>query len=187
MVHFFPLFSQDGKRVSDTLLVKVDSVKIDTLINGVRQISKSAIDTKVTYSTSPEGYIKRDVINKKVTLVNSAQVNYGEIEIKADSILIDMKTNLLYAIGRKDTSDKIIGKPQFKEGSQEFEADELTYNFKTRKALIKNIVTRQEDGLLHSQFTKLLEDGTSNISQSTYSTCDAVIPHFYINLPKARV
>lgn len=187
MVHFFPLFSQEGKKVSDTLLVKVDSLKIDTLLNSVRQISKKAIDTKIPYLTSPEGYIKRDVINKKVILVSGAQVNYGEIEIKADSILIDMKTNLLYAIGRKDTSGKVIGKPQFKEGAQEFEADELTYNFKTRKALIKNIITKQEDGLLHSQFTKLLEDGTSNISRSTYSTCDAETPHFYINLPKARV
>ena len=75
----------------------------------------------------------------------------------------------------------------FKEGSQEFEADELTYNFKTRKALIKDIITKQDDGLLHSAFTKLLEDGTSNISKSTYSTCDADTPHFYINLPKAKV
>jgi hypothetical protein len=187
LVHFFPLYSQEGKRVTDTLIIHTDSLKSDTIQSGIRKVSSNAIDAKVTYSTSVEGYIKRDVINKKVTLVNSAQVNYGEIQIKADSILINMKSNLLYAIGRKDTSGKIIGKPQFKEGSQEFEADELTYNFKTRKALIKNIVTKQEDGLLHSQFTKLLEDGTSNISQSTYSTCDADTPHFYINLPKARV
>ena len=40
---------------------------------------------------------------------------------------------------------------------------------------------------MHSSFTKLLEDGTSNISKSTYSTCDADTPHFYINLPKAKV
>ena len=98
-----------------------------------------------------------------------------------------MNTNLLYAIGRKDTTGKVIGKPAFKEGSNEFASDELTYNFKTRKALIKNIITKQDAGLLHSAFTKLLEDGTSNISRSTYSTCDADTPHFYINLPKARV
>ncbi len=61
-----------------------------------------------------------------------------------------MKTNLLFAIGRKDTTGKVIGKPSFKEGTNEFESDELTYNFKTRKALIKNIVTKQDAGLLHS-------------------------------------
>ena len=98
-----------------------------------------------------------------------------------------MNTNLLYAIGIKDSTGKVTGKPSFKEGSNVFDSDELTYNFKTRKALIKNIVTKQDAGLLHSAFTKLLEDGTSNISRSTYSTCAADTPHFYISLPKARV
>ena len=98
-----------------------------------------------------------------------------------------MSTNLLFAIGRKDTSGKVVGSPVFKEGTQEFESKELTYNFKTRKAVVRNIITKQADGLLHSNFTKLLEDGTSNILKSTYSTCDADTPHFYINLPKAKV
>jgi hypothetical protein len=187
MVQSLSLFSQEGKMVSDTLLIQKDSVIVDTILTKPRKISENAIDAKVTYSTSQEGYIMRDVINKKVTLVNSAVVNYGEIEIKADSIHINMRANTLYAVGRKDTTGKVIGKPVFKEGSQEIEADELTYNFKSRRAIAKNIITKQEDGLLHSQFTKLLEDGTSNISKSTYSTCDADTPHFYINLPKARV
>jgi hypothetical protein len=185
IVQSFSSFSQEGKNVVDTLLILKDSVIVDTIFTKPRKVSSNAIDSKVTYSSV--GYKKVDIINKKVVLVDQAKVNYGEIEIKADSILINMKTNLLFAIGRRDTSGKIVGKPQFKEGSQEFEADELTYNFKTRKALIKGIITKQQDGLLHSAFTKLLEDGTSNISRSTYSTCDADTPHFYINLPRARV
>jgi hypothetical protein len=185
MVQSLSLLSQEGKNVIDTMLVQQDSVLIDTALIKLRRPSSNAIDKKVTYSAV--GLIKRDIINKKVILIESAVVNYGEIEIKADSIVFNMKTNLLFAAGRMDSTRKIVGKPVFKEGSQEFEADELTYNFKTRKALIKNIITKQEDGLLHSELTKLLEDGTSNISKSTYSTCDADTPHFYINLPKAKV
>jgi LptD protein len=184
-VQSFSLFSQEGRFVKDTLLIRQDSVLNDTVKKSLYQPSSSAITSKVTYSAV--GYRKTDVLNKKVILVNSAKVNYEEIEIKADSIAFDMKTNLLFAVGRRDTTGKYVGKPVFKEGSQEFEADELTYNFKTRKALIKNIITKQDAGLLHSAFTKLLEDGTSNISRSTYSTCDADTPHFYINLPRARV
>jgi hypothetical protein len=185
LVQSLLLFSQETKNVMDTLVIQQDSVIVDTIITNLRKTSANAIDAKVTYSAG--GYIKRDIVNKKVYLIKNAVVNYGEIEIKADSIVFNMKTNLLFAIGRIDTAGKLIGKPVFKEGSQEFEADELTYNFKTRKALIKNIITKQEDGLLHSSFTKLLEDGTSNISKSTYSTCDADTPHFYINLPRAKV
>jgi hypothetical protein len=179
------LFSQEGKIVADTLVIQKDSVITDTVLIKVRRPSSSAIKSKVTYNAVD--YRKIDLINKRVILIKTAEVNYSEINIKADSIIIDMKTNLLFAVGRRDTTGKIIGKPVFKEGTQEFSADELTYNFKTRKAFIKNIITKQDEGLLHSAFTKLLEDGTSNISRSTYSTCDADTPHFYINLPRARV
>lgn len=185
MVRTFLLFSQVDKTNPDTLAVRKDSLKVDTLNLKVRQPASEGIDSKITYKSVDR--IKRDIINKQFILVNDAEIKYGDIEVKADSIVINMETNLLFAIGRKDTTGKVIGKPAFKEGSNEFKSDELTYNFKTHKAIIKNIVTKQDAGLLHSQFTKLLEDKTSNISHSTYSTCDADTPHFYINLPKARV
>jgi hypothetical protein len=185
MVQSILLFSQERKNIIDTLVIQQDSVITDTILTNLRRPSSNAIDKKVTFSA--RGYRKNDLINKKVVLVDGVVVNYGEIEIKADSIVFNMQTNLLFAAGRKDTTGKIAGTPVFKEGAQSFEAEELTYNFKTRKALIKNIVTKQDDGLLHSAFTKLLEDGTSNISRSSYSTCDADTPHFYINLPRAKV
>jgi len=185
LVQCFYLFSQEGKQGIDTLTIPNDTVRIDTVNLQVRKASASGIDSKITYKAAD--VIKRDIINKKFILVKNAVINYGDLEIKADSIIINMSTNILYAIGRKDTTGKVNGKPSFKEGSNVFDSDELTYNFKTKKAIVKNIVTKQDAGLLHSQYTKLLEDGTSNISRSTYSTCDADTPHFYINLPKARV
>ncbi len=185
MVQTFVLFSQEGKNTLDTLVARQDSVMKDTILTNVLKPSPHAVDKQVTYKAAD--FIKRDIANKRVILVKDAVVDYGDIEIKADSIAFDMTSNLLFAIGRKDTSGKVVGSPVFKEGSQEFEAKELTYNFKTKKAVVKNIITKQADGLLHSNFTKLLEDGTSNILRSTYSTCDADTPHFYINLPKAKV
>jgi hypothetical protein len=185
MVQTFVLFSQEGIDIPDSLAVRRDTLVKDSITVNIRKPSKNSIDKLVTYKATD--YIKRDIAHKKVILVKDAVVDYGDIEIKADSIIFNMKTNLLFAVGRRDTTGKIAGKPVFKEGSQEFEADELTYNFKTHKAFIKNIITKQEDGLIHSAFTKLLEDKTSNISRSTYSTCDADTPHFYINLPKAKV
>ncbi len=176
------LFSQENEKVPDSLQVKQIP---DTLHPNILKPAPDAIDKEVTYKAA--GMIIRDVVNKRVFLVDKAVVNYGDLEIKADSIVFDMKTNLLFAIGRKDTTGKVIGSPVFKEGSEEFEATELTYNFKTRKAIVSNIITKQSDGILHSKFTKLLEDGTSDIMNSTYSTCDLDPPHFYISLPKAKV
>ena len=190
------MFSQEKNPVLDTLQIEQDTlVRPDTILRqdtlftdsipGLRKISPSAISSKVTYSATD--YTKTDMVNQRVYLVQSATVIYEDIEIKADSIIFSKESNLVYAVGRKDSTGTIIGKPVFKSGSQEFEADTLWYNFMTEKARIRNIVTKQDQGLLRSQVTKLLEDGTSNIFKSTYSTCEAPIPHFYINLKKARV
>jgi hypothetical protein len=176
-------FSLEGYKPGHPINLPQDTLKKDTL--AVKQIATSTIESKVTYTA--QGYVKRNIVDKEVVLVTSATVNYGDIEIKADSIEINMKKNILFAVGRKDTTGKVQGKPVFKEGSQEIQADSLYYNFKTKKAYATNIVTKQEQGLLHSAVTKLLEDGTSNIGRSTYSTCDLDTPHFYINLPRARI
>jgi hypothetical protein len=185
MVSFTSLFSQEPVSLQDTNLIRRDTTALDTTIIKLKKISPDAIDKQVVYTSV--GQKKNDLINKTATLINQAVVTYGDIEIKADSIVFNMATNTVYASGIRDSTGKVHGTPVFKEGSQEYESDSLVYNFLTRKAIAYNIVTKQDEGLLHSKVTKLLDDGTSNISKSTYSTCDADHPHFYINLPKAKV
>ncbi len=140
---------------------------------------------QVTYTAA--GYKKNDLVNKKATLVKSAEVNYDDIKITADSIEFNMETNQVFAVGLKDTTGEVVGKPVLEIGIRTYNADTLTYNFKTGMAVVKIIVTEQDEGLLRSRIAKLLDDGTTNIYRSTYSTCDADTPHFYINLPKAKV
>ena len=185
MVQSISLFSQEGKSTADSNITRQDTLVPDTLSGIRKKISPSAIDKQVKYTS--KGLKRNDLIKRQAILTEEAQVNYGDLEITADSIVFDMAKNTVFATGRNDTTGKVIGKPVFKQGSQEIESDSLLYDFVTRKAIAYKIVTKQEEGLLHSEVTKLLEDGTSNISRSTYSTCDAEPPHFYINLPKAKI
>jgi len=177
------LFSQEAIIKSDSLIIRSDSTITDTIF--LKRISSEAIEKQVTYKA--EGYKRNDLINKKSTLVKKAEVNYDNIKITADSIEFNMETSQVYATGIKDTAGIVQGKPVLEIGSQTYNADTLTYNFKTGQAVVKVIVTNQEDGLLRSRIAKMLDDGTTNIFRSTYSTCDADTPHFYINLPKAKV
>jgi len=186
MVQSIPLFSQEGISAVDTTLASRDTLVFDSDTISLKGISPDAIDKQVTYTS--RGMKKNDLVNKTSTLVDGAVVKYGEIEIAADSIVFNMQNNTVFATGRRDSTGKLAGTPVFKDGgSQEIASDSLFYNFVTRKAIAYEIVTKQEEGLLRSDVTKLLEDGTSNIARSTYSTCDAEEPHFYIRLPKAKI
>jgi hypothetical protein len=185
MVRFIPLFSQESKPVVDTNLVRQDTIAADSTKQNLRLISHSAVDKQVKYNAV--GQKRNDLVNKTATLINKAVVTYGDIEIRADSIVFNMATSTVYAAAGKDTTAKGEGKPVFKDGSQEYKCDSLIYDFVTKKAIAYNIVTKQDEGLLRSSVTKLLGDGTSNIGRSTYSTCDAEHPHFYVNLTRAKV
>jgi len=185
MVRSVLLFSQEGQFAADSTQVIQDTLITNATEQSQIINSKNAIDRQIKYTAA--GYKKNDMFNKKAILRDQAVVTYGDIEIKADSIVFNMELNTVYAAGMKDSTGKVTGTPVFKDGTQEFEVKELVYNFKTKKAIAYQLVTQQEEGLLRSQITKLLDDGTSNIAKSTYSTCDAEVPHFYINLPKAKI
>jgi len=171
--------------IASQLLKSVQDTTIrDTIAPGSMKISKDAVDKDITYTA--EESIKTDLISKKVYLIKGAKVNYGDIELNADSIVMDMETGSVYATGIPDSTGKLAGRPVFSQGSQEFESNELTYNFKSKKAIIKNIRTEQEGGYLNSTTAKLNNDGTVFVDNSKYSTCDAEEPHFYIKLRKAK-
>jgi lipopolysaccharide assembly outer membrane protein LptD (OstA) len=184
MVQCYLLFSQEEKVVIDSIPKSKTSMIPDSII-AKRGLSKDAIDMAITHVA--KGYRRTDLINKKVWLVGDAVVTYGDITLKADSIVLNMETGQVYAIGRRDSTGKVIGSPEFKQGEEQFKSKELTYNFKTKKGLIKNIFTEQDQGFLHSEVSKRLNDGTINISRSTYSTCNLEHPHFSVNFNKAKV
>jgi lipopolysaccharide assembly outer membrane protein LptD (OstA) len=169
----------------DSLLIKDKSQLNDTTAKGII-VSNDAIDEIIYYKTSSKGKIKTDIVNRKVILIDGGDVTYGDVELKADSIVLDMQTGSVYATGRPDSTGTMAGTPIFTQGSEEFDAKELTYNFKTRKAYIKNVKTEQEGGYLHSTTAKMNPDKTVFVDHSTYSTCDAEDPHFYIALNKAK-
>jgi lipopolysaccharide assembly outer membrane protein LptD (OstA) len=183
MVQCIKLFSQEEKVIIDTIpFHKTSSVSDTTRKPG---ISKDAIDLPIFHTA--KGYRKTDLEHRKVYLVEGAEVRYGDITLKADSIVLNMETGAVFAIGRKDTTGKLIGEPDFKQGEEQFKSRELNYNFKSKRGLIKNIFTEQDQGYLHSEISKRMDDGTVNINTSTFSTCQLEHPHFSVNFNKAKV
>jgi len=159
------------KGVLDTLLVDENPLKTNKSIMNLTPQSSNVIDKKVTYTAS--GYIKQDTINQMIVLIDNAIVTFGEIRIKADSIVFNRETNQIYAMGRQGSSGIIIGKPIFKVGSQEFEADEITYNLNTRKALVKNML-KQENRELKDSGSIVKPSTPKQYDRSNNDTSDTI-------------
>ena len=170
--------------VPDSSLIPKKSVAAaDSLVSD----ETAGFDAEVEYTA--DGYITlvQDSTGNKIFMYNNAQVKYKDIELKAAYIELNRDSNLIYAVGKPDSTGVIAGKPVFKQGEQEFEADEVRYNFKTKKGIVTGVVTEQEGGFVHSGRTKLLNDSTYCLRNGKYTTCDAEHPHFWLEMTKAKV
>jgi len=176
---------QEAALVYDSLAIVRDTVEKPKGSVILTKVSGDAIDATVTYKS--EGYKRNDLASRKVYLIDQAEINYKNIYLKADSIVLDMDLATVFASGRIDSTGKLTGKVIFREGEESYEVDSLRYSFKSTRALINNIVTRQEEGFLHSSMTKKQDDGTLHFSSSSFTTCDAEHPHFRIEMPRAKI
>jgi len=184
MLHLI-VAGQEVNFVYDSLAAGRDSVGKPRGSVILSKVSKDAIDATVTYKS--EGYKKNDLASRKVYLIDQAEINYKTIYLKADSIVLDMDMATVFASGRIDSTGRLTGKVIFREGQESYEVDSLRYSFKSTRAIINNIVTRQEEGFLHSSLTKKQDDGTLHFSSSRFTTCDAEHPHFRIEMPRAKI
>lgn len=166
--------------ISDTITLATDSVRQDTIK------AKPLFDDIVSYSSDDS--LKFVIDTKEMFLYKNAFVKYLSTELKADYIEMNMESNIAYASGLPDTAGVIVGKPKFKDGSQEFESLDLKYNFKTGKGLIKEIITQQGEGYIQGKLTKKMSDSVYCVRDGWYTTCDHHDhPHFYVRMSKAKM
>ena len=148
-------------------------------------IQKSEIETTINYSAKDS--IFYDLKSQKIKLYGNSKIDYGEINLEAYEILVNWNDKTLDANYLTDSTGKKIGKPIFSEGNQSYETDKITYNFDSRKAKIKGIVTQLDDAYMQGEDVKKNEEDELFISHAMYTTCNLEEPHFHISSGKIKV
>ncbi|MGF1639005.1 MAG: putative LPS assembly protein LptD [Cyclobacteriaceae bacterium] len=170
---------------ADTLLSTdvLDTAKQD--IDSAKVAKKGDIETTIKYTAKDS--IRLDMPKMIVELYGDAKIIYGNIELEAAEIQINYATKIITAKGVPDTLGVMQGKPVFKEGAETYYTDEMMYNFDTKKAVIKGVVTQQGDAnmrgtrVFKNQFDELY------IADAIYTTCNMADPHFHISSKKIKL
>lgn len=169
---------QDSLRVADSTS-RADS--LDLL--GKSSISKPAFS--VAKDSSRQVFVDGQ---RKMFYWGDVQVSYENITLKADYMEYDMNSGTVFARGTLDTlTGEWKGQPEMTQGDQTFNMEEIRYNFNSRKARITNMITKEDDGILHGQNIKMLPDKSINITHGKYTVCDLEHPHYYLKLSSAKV
>ncbi len=183
--------------VSDSLRAVLDSTALaDSLARmdslSARQdsldlLSKSSLD-QPAFTAARDSIIEDFTDGKRMLYYyGDVSVKYGDMELKADYMEYDLQTKTVFARGTKDSTGVITGMPTMTQGGKTYTMEELRYNFDTGKARITNMVTQEQDGILHGQNIKMMPDKSINITKGKYTVCDAEHPHYYLHLTAAKV
>jgi hypothetical protein len=177
----------------DTLLFKktdsIPFVKKDTLI--FQELDTISLDSAKQKETIEDiithvakDYTIQNAKNKTVKLYNEANITYTDIDLKAGIIIVDYIKNTLFAKGIVDSTG-YVQRPIFKQGSEESEQDSIIYNFKSKKALIYGLKTKQGEMFTFGKKTKRVNDSTIYVRDIKFTTSEKL--DYYIGTSKAKI
>ena len=189
------------ERKEKTVAIATDTTKLDSLqlaiirhnkaiddslrLDSINRRRKNGIDAPVVYSGSDSlVYIAG---SKTDHIYGDAKVDYENMKLAAERIHMSLDSNLVHAEGVVDTLGVKSGTPVFNMGSDKYESDRMSFNFKTKKGLISNVYTEQQDGFMTATTSKRDSSGVIYMQKGRYTTCDAENPDFYISLSRAKV
>lgn len=160
-----------------------DSIRLDSL----NRTKKNGIDAPVNYEAQDS--MVYDALTKTAYLYGTSEVKYTAMDLKSDRIRMSLDSSVVHATGTPDSTAKggIKGRPIFTMGSDTYDTDTIAFNFKSKKGLVRNAYTKQQDGFLTSEISKRAENGDVYLAHGRYTTCDKEHPDFYIALSRAKV
>ena len=159
-----------------------DSLTLDSL----NRQRKNGIDAPVKYTANDS--LTYEAGTGTAHLYGDSHVEYMNMDLKSEKIYMVLDSSLVHATGIRDTaSGRLTGTPVFKMGSDAYESDTMAFNFKTKKGLITQVYTQQDDGFLTSELSKRGANGELFLQHGRYTTCDEPHPDFYLALSRAKV
>ncbi|MES2799730.1 MAG: putative LPS assembly protein LptD [Bacteroidota bacterium] len=146
-------------------------------------VNDNDLDRPISYSAKDSIFM--DVDKKQVHLFGEAQVDDGEINMKAGYILIDLGKKEVFATYRYDKDSNRIELPVFKDGNEEMTAASIRYNFGTEKGYIEELAVRQDEMYLYMETAKRHKNEEIHFKKGRFTTCDLPDPHYHFQLSKA--
>ena len=185
-------FEPDTLTPTDTADYEPDAaeIQLDSLHRSRSRISRidrtnSDINTTVNFAAKDSLVL---IGRNNAFLFGEGEIEYGEFKLNSENISMDLDNSTVSAAGVRDSLGTLEGNPVFKDKSGEYESETMSYNFKTEKGYITNIVTEQGEGYLTGGATKKNADGSYFIENGRYTTCDDhEHPHFYFNITRGKM
>ncbi|OSZ79424.1 hypothetical protein CAP35_14570 [Chitinophagaceae bacterium IBVUCB1] len=196
--------SKPPMRITDSSTLATDTIKLDSLVkkdtlnNKTDSIAKSSLEDSLGIRISPDALPSAvtaeasdsAVLNMQSNifeLYGNAKVKYEEMQLDAHQVSYRQADNIVTAALSSDSAIAVKQKPTFTQGQEKFTYDSLQYNFKSKRAIVRNARSQYGEGFVISEQVKRNPDQSIYGLHSIYTTCALEHPHFGINAQKIKL
>lgn len=151
----------------------------------VVEVRSQSLQDRVTYAALDS--MRYDMANQTVYLFGASKVTYEGLELTAARIVLDLKNETTCAFGAPDSTGQIVGKPEFKQNGKVINADSLCYNFRTKKGLIQEVRTTEDQLYAVAHLSKRHPNEEIHSRGGMLTTCDRPRPHYHFAVSRMMV
>ena len=173
----------DSKNKNETSKTAEKTTVIN--INDSLKQKNGVLGSKVKYKAKKSA--KYEQKKRILTLYDQAELFYEDYELKAGIIVFNAAKSEVYAGRLKDSAGNYIQLPYFKQGNNIVEPDSIRFNFKTKKALVWNSRTTQQELKIKAEISKKDSDSVYYMKGARITTAEDIDdPEYYFYTTKAK-
>lgn len=162
-----------------------DEFFVDSLDTLQLPLSSKGPSSKIKYDARDS--IVYDAEIKTIFLYGDAKVSFEDMALDAELIQIELDKQLITSRGIMDSLGNTRGKPHFKQAQNDYNADIIKYNYKTKRGYLSEFRTKEGEGYIHGNQVVKDEENTFGIRNAKYTTCENEHPHYFIGSTRIKV
>lgn len=183
LLNTFLLFIMAGGWITPLQAQQVVAGRDSVVLDSLKRIAQ--FEAPVKYAA--EDSVVFDFRIKTLNLYKGSKVDYTDLTLEAREVSIDMERQLMQARGVPDSLGQLQGTPVFKQGQDEYNAEQITYNYQTEKGQVIYASTTQNNERVVGEKSRRNPDGTFYIADGKFTTCTHEHPHFFIGAKKLKM
>lgn len=145
----------------------------------------ATIGSVLDYTAGDSVYV--DMKTRIAHLYSEASVRYGNFRLESDYMEVNLPHSEVFALPTIDSMNIEIGIPHFEDNKDSYDAKEIRYNFHTKKGIIKDVMTKQDEVYVHGQVVKKYQNDVSFVKNAGFTSCDLEKPHYELRAFRAKV
>lgn len=138
------------------------SIKKDTIKKGGNALE----DVVNAYADE----IRNDFPNQTSYLIKNAKVEYQDMKILADYIVINWDSGDVTARGKTNDKGDIVESTTFTQGEQNFDYKEFKFNIKTKQGIAFGVRTTDKEAVIVAEKAKRLNENEYYLRRGMYTT-----------------